>query len=530
MLTRRRLLGTAGAVATSPLISLPAFAQAPKDAIVIGMSISDMITLDPGESFEISGSEVTNNIYDRLVRPDPTDPSKISGVVAQSWTVADNKVFTFTLRPGFKFSSGKPLTAEDAAFSLHRASIMGKTPAFIINQFGFNKDNVEKLIRANGPDTLVIELPNATSPSFFLNCLSANVGSVVEKAAALANAKDGDFGNAWLKQNSAGSGPYMLRTWRPSDSVVLEENPNALNKPKTRRVIVRHMPEPAPQALGLEKGDVDVARGLSADLIEKLKGDSNYKVISSPRASTLVLGMSQKFAPWQKNDVRLAVKNAIDYEGIAKNVLKSTYVVQQMHQPIGFPGAITDKPYSRKVDEARALMKAAGFENGFEVAFDYSNAYPINDIAQALQANLADIGIKLKMLPAESRQALTKFRARNSELYMGAWAGDFFDPHTNTEWFLYNPDNTDNSKNRTFAWRISWDPGDLGKEVIPATKESDGAKRLKMYEDLQRAEVKVTPTVHMFQQVNIAVTKTNVTGVSMGLLYDATRYDGIVKT
>ena len=133
------------------------------------------------------------------------------------------------------------------------------------------------------------------------------------------------------------------------------------------------------------------------------------------------------------------------------------------------------------------------------------------------------------MIPAESRQALTKFRARNSEMYMGAWAGDFFDPHTNTEWFLYNPNNGDDSKNRTFAWRVSWDPGKLGENVIPATKEPDAAKRVKMYEDMQKAEVQESPTVHLFQQVQIAVTKANVTGVTMGLIFDSTRYDSIAK-
>ncbi len=529
MITRRHLLGTASAAATVPFLSLPVLAQSPKDTIVIGMSIGDMITLDPGESFEISGSEVTNNIYDRLIAADPNDPAKINGVVAESWTVADNKTFTFKLKNTYKFSSGKPVTAEDAAFSLHRAIILGKTPAFIIAQFGLNKDNVEKAIRATDPQTLVIELPAATAPTFFLNCLGSNVGSIVEKAVAMANAKDGDFGNAWLKQNSAGSGPYQLRTWRPSDSVVLEENPNAANKPKSRRVIVRHMPEPTAQALGLEKGDIDVARGLSAELVAKFSADAGYKVVKSPRASSLVIGLSQKFAPWQKKEVRQAVKLAIDYDGIVKNILKDSYMVHQYHQPAGFPAALKDRPFARKVEEAKALMKAAGFENGFEVSFDYPNDYPRADIAQAIQANLAEIGIKLKMIPAESRQALTKFRARNSEMYMGAWAGDFFDPHTNTEWFLYNPNNGDDSKNRTFAWRVSWDPGKLGENVLPATKEADAAKRVKMYEDMQKAEVQESPTVHLFQQVQIAVTKANVTGVTMGLIFDSTRYDSIAK-
>ena len=72
------------------------------------------------------------------------------------------------------------------------------------------------------------------------------------------------------------------------------------------------MPEPTDQVLGLEKGDIDVARGLSAELVAKFSADANYKVIKSPRASSLDLGLSQKFAPWQKNEVRQAVKKAID--------------------------------------------------------------------------------------------------------------------------------------------------------------------------------------------------------------------------
>lgn len=529
MLTRRELLGTTAAAAASAALPGGASAQVPKDTAVIAMAMADAISLDPGECFEFSGSEVCNNIYERLLRPNAADPSKLDGVLAKSWDVKDGKSFTFTLNGTSKFSSGKPVTAEDAVFSLQRAVILNKSPGPILTQFGLNKDNVEKAIRATGPNTLVVELPEAVAPSFFLNCLSANVGGVVEKAVAMANAKDGDLGNAWLKLNSAGSGPYMLRTWRASDTFVLEANPHAPVQPKTRRIIIRHMPEPGPQALGLEKGDIDIARGLPAEVVERLSKDSQYSVQKVPRASQLVLALSQPFAPWQKVEVRRAVKLAIDYDGIQKNILKDMYMVHQMHQPVGFPGAVTDKPYSRKVDEARALLKQAGFEQGIEVEFDYSNAFPFPDIAQAIQANLADVGIKLKMMPAEGRQALTKLRNRNSQLYMGRWAGDYFDPHTNSDWFLHNPDNSADSKTRKFAWRVSWDTGEFTKRVTEATKEQDTAKRLKMYEQLQRDDANVSPIVYLFQEVQLVVSRANVKGLDLGLIYDSTRYDNITK-
>lgn len=531
MTTRRDVLaGTAALAATATLPSGFAVAQAPKDTAVIGMAMADAISLDPGECFEFSGSEVCNNIYERLLRPSSSDPSKLEGVLASSWDAKDGKLFTITLKNNHKFSSGKPVTAEDAAFSLQRAVKLNKSPGPILTQFGLNQDNVDTAISATDATTLVIALPESVAPSFFLNCLSANVGGVVEKAVAMANQKDGDWGNAWLKQNSAGSGPYQLRVWRPSESFILEANPHAVTQPKTRRIVIRHMPEPGPQQLGLEKGDIDFARGLPAEVVERLSKDAAYRVQKIPRASQLVLALSQPFAPWQKVEVRQAVKFAIDYDSIQKNILKDSYMVHQMHQPVGFPGAVTDKPFSRRVDHARELMKKAGFEQGFEVEYDYSNAYPFPDIAQAIQANLAEIGIKCKMMPAEARQALTKLRSRNSQMYMGRWAGDYFDPHTNSDWFLHNPDNSADSKSRKFAWRVSWDTGEFTKRVTDATKEQDTAKRLALYQQLQRDDAQVSPIVYLFQEVQLVASRANVQGLDLGLLYDSTRYDGIVKS
>jgi peptide/nickel transport system substrate-binding protein len=91
------------------------------------------------------------NAYDRLIRFDITDPSKLVPDIAKSWTVSpDGKTYTFELKDGLKFASGNPLTAEDVAFSLQRAVILDKTPAFILTQFGFTKDNVKDKIKQPG--------------------------------------------------------------------------------------------------------------------------------------------------------------------------------------------------------------------------------------------------------------------------------------------------------------------------------------------------------------------------------------------
>ena len=138
-----RLLG-AVAVAALAIGAGPAAAATPKDTLVVAWAIDDIITMDPAESFEISAGEIMGNAYDRLIRFDVSDPSKLIADIAKSWTVSpDGKTYNFELKDGLKFASGNPLTAEDVAFSLQRAVILDKTPAFILTQFGFTKDNVE---------------------------------------------------------------------------------------------------------------------------------------------------------------------------------------------------------------------------------------------------------------------------------------------------------------------------------------------------------------------------------------------------
>jgi peptide/nickel transport system substrate-binding protein len=86
----------ATAVAALIIGSSVALAATPKDTLVVAWAIDDIITMDPAESFEISAGEIMGNAYDRLVRFDVNDPSKLYGDLANSWSVAeDGKTFTF---------------------------------------------------------------------------------------------------------------------------------------------------------------------------------------------------------------------------------------------------------------------------------------------------------------------------------------------------------------------------------------------------------------------------------------------------
>src|SRR5688500_4306180 len=134
-------------------------AETPKDTLVMAYVIDDMITLDPGEIYEISASEYKANTYDRLVVINPDKPSELKLQAAESYAISDDgKTLIFKIRPGIKFHSGNELTAEDAAFSLARFVKLNGNPAFIMNQFGLTKENADQKIRAKDPTTLEIEM------------------------------------------------------------------------------------------------------------------------------------------------------------------------------------------------------------------------------------------------------------------------------------------------------------------------------------------------------------------------------------
>ncbi len=533
MQSRRELMLTsAAALAAAPLAAATrAHAQTPRDTVVMASQIDDIISLDPAETFEFSGGEVTGNVYDKLVGFDFADPSKMHGELAQSWTISpDGMTYTFQLKPGIKFHSGNPLTAADVVYSFQRAVTLNKTPGFILTQFGLNKDTVLARVKATGELAVAITVDKAYAPTFFLNCLTAQIGSIVDAKTVQANVKDGDFGNDWMKRNSAGSGAYILRAWRANEQYTLEANPAWFRgAPKTRRIIMRHVPEPASQRLLLEKGDIDMARKLTRDQLAAVRANPAIEIQVGDKGYILYLGLNQKNPNLAKPEVREALKWLVDYDAIERNIVAGTFKPHQTFLPKGFLGAIEDRPYKFDLAKGKELLAKAGLPNGFSVTMDVRNTAPIPDIAQAIQATWAQAGIKLELLPGDGRATLTKYRARTHDIYIGQWGPDYQDPHTNAETFAINENNADDARSKTLAWRNSWAIPEMTKATAAAVFEKDGAKRKATYEAIQREHQKTSPFVMLFQQVEVAAIRKDVKGLIIGPGSASTLYYGLTK-
>lgn len=527
-----RLLTTSVAMALLMASAPQAFAATPADTLVQGWAFDDIITLDPGEAFEISTAEVTANTYSKLVNLDMNDTSKVVGELAESWTISeDGMTYTFKLKPGLKFASGNPITAEDVAFSFERAVKLDKSPAFLLTQFGLNGDNVADKAKAADETTFVLSVDKAYAPSFVLNVLTSTVASVLDKKVVMDNAKsmtptaeykyDTDFGNEFLKTGYAGSGPYKIREWRANEVVVLERNDNYFGeKPALARVIYRHMKESAGQRLALENGDVDVARNLEPGDVDAVSKKDGIALTSAPKGTLYYFSLNQKNENLAKPEVVEAFKYLVDYDAIGETLIKGIGTIHQTFLPAGQLGALDDKPYKLDVAKAKELLAKAGLADGFTVTMDVRNTQPVTGIAENVQQTLAQAGIKLEIIPGDGKQTLTKYRARQHDIYIGQWGSDYFDPNSNAETFTYNPDNSDEGKTKTLAWRNAWDVPELTKKTQAALLEKDSAARAAIYEDLQKQVLTTGPFVVIFQQTEVAGYSAKLKGYKLGPSFD----------
>ncbi|OHV84798.1 ABC transporter substrate-binding protein [Rhizobium sp. LCM 4573] len=530
---RLRVLSTGAAFALMLAASPQAFAETPADTLVEGFAIDDIITLDPGEAFELSTAEVTANTYNLLVRLDPSKTSEVVGELADSWTISDDGLtYTFKLKPDLKFASGNPLTAEDVAFSFERAVKLDKSPAFLLTQFGLTGDNVTEKAKAVDETTFTLTVDKAYAPSFVLNVLTSTVASVVDKKLVMENAKpvtpsddykyDTDFGNAFLKTGFAGSGPFKTVTWRANEAVVLEANPNYFGEaPKLKRVIYRHMKESAGQRLALENGDIDVARNLEPGDMDAVSKKEGFTLTSAPKGTIYYFSLNQKNETLAKPEVIEAFKYLVDYDAIGATLIKGIGEIHQTFLPKGQLGALDEKPYKLDVAKAKELLAKAGLPDGFTVTMDVRNTQPVTGIAESVQQTLAQAGIKLEIIPGDGKQTLTKFRARQHDIYIGQWGSDYFDPNSNAETFTINPDNSDEGTNKTLAWRNAWDvPAELSDAAKGALLEKDSAKRAATYEDLQRKVLATSPFVIVFQQTEVAGHSSKLKDFKLGPSFD----------
>lgn len=477
------------ALTTAPYSSI--HAATPADQMIIGMSMNNLLSLDPAAATGLDVATIGANLYDMLVELDAKDPSKLVPALAESWKVSDDgRTITFVIRKGTKFQSGNPLTAEDVAWSLQRVLKLNMALATTWKSYGFTAQNAEKFLRAPDAQTFVMELPEPTDPKLVLYTLGASPSAfILDRKKVMENDKNGDLGNAWLTTHAAGSGPFKLDDWRAKDSLLMSRFDGYWRgAPKLRRIIMRHMTESQSMRLMIERGDIDLAVGMSVSDIQALKGNKDVAIESVKRGTIYYVAVSMKDPKFADKRVRQAIRSLIDYEGINKTIMPHYGILHQRPVQSGLSATLSNPGHKLDVPSAKKLLAEAGHPNGFKTTIRVLSDPPFMNIATNLQSTLAQAGIEASVISGTGNQIYGAMRDRSFEIIVGRGGGGAEPhPHSSLRALAYNPDNRDEAKLTNFqGWRTSFFSPELNQVIEKAEVEKDPIKQITLYQDAQK--------------------------------------------
>lgn len=472
-------------------------------SIVVDASF-DLKTADPGRQYETTGSIVAKALYETLLTFEGEDVTKPIDGLASYEMNADNTVLTLTMKPGAKFSDGSDVTVDDAVFSLTRVQGMLGNPSFLLDGV-----TVEK----TGDDTLTLtsENPNPALPFILPNPALSVVNQEVVEANG-GSADESDSAEAFLNGESAGSGPYTLESFDAAAQVVFKANPEYTgDKPAYDRVVLRNVEGPT-QKLNVEKGESQVALDLNPDQVAELSG-ADVKVVSNPSRYMIFLLLNQnpEVSDITSNpDFLEAVKLGLDYDKIVALAGEGS-VRPGGPIPSLFVGAIDAKQGNqRDVDAAKAALTKSGYA-GEKVTLNFPNditvqGLSLQNVAEAVQAQLSEVGIEVTLAPAPVATELDAYRNGTETIGLWYWGPDFPDASNYT---VFSP-------GELVGLRSGWaaDANPKVTELSNAAKAATGEDRAPAYEAWQDELNASGPFVPLLQPAQNVVTSPSIESIT----------------
>ncbi len=343
------------------------------------------------------------------------DYAKLEPELAESWTMApDGMSVTFKLRRNARFHDGTPVTAKDVKWSFDRAVTVGGFPTFQMKA-----GSLEEPKQFVAVDDHTFRVDFLRKDKLTIMDLAVPVPSIFNSEAVRKHATEKDpWALDWTKNNVAGGGAYKLESYKPGQEIIFArfDDWKSGKLPKIRRVVQREIPSAGNRRALLEKGDIDMTYEMPPKDFLEMSQAGKVSVVTTPIENALwYVGMNAKNPPFNNPKVRQAVAYAIPYEKIMDNAMYKRATQMWGDKDNKASGTAWPQPHGYKSDipKARALMKEAGMENGFEttLSYDLGGATVSEPACILIQESLAQIGIKAtinKIPGANWRAALLK--------------------------------------------------------------------------------------------------------------------------
>jgi ABC-type transport system substrate-binding protein len=452
--------------------------------------VADIPSMDPPPSWDAESWASHMLLYSGLLRfkagSAEVEPDLAEALPTVS---ADGLKYTYRLREGLKFSSGRALTAEDVKYSLDRM-LAKDTGAWGASYYTAIKGAKESLageaktvegIRVLDDRTIEIELIEPLSPGWFNTLMAVTWTYVVDREAV-------EKWGAEFKNHPTGSGPYVLAEYVPGQKAIFERNPNYFRNPKepyADRIEIELGVDTTVGALKLEKGEIDlVSDPLPPAALQPFLDNPDWKPYISEAVDTgaYLIAMDSSQGLTKDIRVRQAIAHAIDKQRLIQTIGANAVPAKSLLSPstgIWYDPNIPE--YAYNPDQAKQLLKDAGVAEGTPLEFYSANFYPWSEMAQSVQQDLEAIGFATD-LHLVGRAAWYESASKHTPIVFNQWPLELYDPS-----YIFDGGFAKAAMYPDSCCNWSWYTNDDMEARLKAARiEPDANKRADLYKALDR--------------------------------------------
>jgi peptide/nickel transport system substrate-binding protein len=475
---------SSGGGGTSPSASAAAAGGRPKRGGTLSFGRETGPTqLDPANSIVGGDVYTLDKIFEPLYITNPA--GQLIPWLAQGHTVStDGKTWTFALRPGLKFSDGKPVTADDVVFSILRAAHNSSGPLSFL-------DFAIKSLRAEGSTTVVATLSQPWAP--FLSDISVFANAVLPK----------DFGGqseSAFFAHPIGTGPFILKSFAKGGNVSLERNPHYWQpgKPYLDAVNFIYINDDNQRVLQLKGGQVEVISAVPAAQVAALRADQSLVLKAFGSWAVDLLFFNEKVPQFADRHVRRAINHALNIPAIARATTYGTAPPGNSFFPpsLQYYKHVPTLGYS--LAAARAELAKSKYPHGFSMSILVpSGTVQYVAAATIIQQQLKPLNISVTLNQLDNAAYTAAFQAFNYQAMINGATNDISDPD---EMASFQVD-VKNGGSHSF-WTYYDNPKAIAL-VHQAETEFNSATRAALYAQIQAIVAQDAPYIALDYPPNI---------------------------
>lgn len=461
----------------------------------------DPRSLDPALSTDVPTGEVVAMLFDNLTRFDVQGALQ-PGLATRWETDSSGRTYTFHLRTGARFHDGRPVTAKDVEASYLRALAPGTSggrswPLYPIagaREYAAGTGKTVDGIKVVDDTTIAFTLQ--TPLNIFPKLLAMPVAAIVPTPTP-----------AGFDQHPVGSGPWRFVSWSHDDQIVLAKNPAYwAGAPKSDTLRIRIIPEPLTQAAEYEAGHLSVVEVPFGET-KRWESEHAKELQRQPTIHDLYIAINTTRGPLKDVRVRKALNHAVDVGTILGTVMSNRGVRAAGTIPPGITGYdSTRAPYTYDPALAKQLLAQAGYPNGFPLKLWRSQRPELARIAQAVQQDLAKVGIQVEIVERDAASARAAARKGETDLFLTDWWADYPDPE-NFTYPLFHSTNLGPGGNYAFYQ----DPR-LDDFIVRARTTTDTALKASLSREIDGMVFEAAPWIFLWFPVDLWAERPDVTG------------------